>query len=150
MRLIRALALVCLAACNDANDPGDPRPLTGRSLEGRWVRIQVVLSTSPNPVETDTTEITQNGEIFEFTESGGVEYFCRCPGFDTGPTPHYDSYSIAGDTLWLHQLGGASLSHLAEVTTSRLILRSPGTVPVDITGDGVPEDVTVTNTYRRD
>lgn len=150
MRLIQVVGLVCLAACNDPNDPGDPRPLTGQSLEGRWVRIQVVLSASRNPVVSDTTEITQNGEIFEFTESGGVEYFCRCPGFDTGPTPQYSSYSIAGDTLWLHQIGGASHPHLAEVTTRRLTLRNIGTFPVDITGDGIPEDVTVTDTYRGD
>ena len=150
MRLAMVLGLLFLVACGDPNDPGDPRPLTGQSLEGKWVRIQVVLATSSAPVVSDTTEIRENGEIFEFTDSGEVEYFCRCPGFDTGPTPQYTSYSISGDTLSLHQLGGASLPRIAEVTTRRLILRSTGTFPVDITGDGIPEDVSVTDTYRRD
>ncbi len=150
VRLTMILGFLFLVACSDGTDPGDPRPLTGQSLEGRWVRIQVVLATTSAPVVSDTTQIRENGEIFEFTDSGDVEYFCRCPGFDTGPTPQYTSYSISGDTLSLHQIAGGSLSQVAEVTTRRLILRSIETFPVDITGDGVPEDVTVTDTYRRD
>jgi hypothetical protein len=150
VRLTTVMGLLLLLACSDPAGPGDPLPLTGQSLEGRWVRIQVVLATSPSPVVSDTTEIRENGEIFEFTDSGEVEYFCRCPGSDTGPTPQYTSYSISGDTLSLHQIAGASISQVAEVTTRRLILRSIETFPVDITGDGVPEDVSVTDIYRRD
>jgi hypothetical protein len=150
VRLTTVLGLVFLVACNDSTDPGDPVPLTPQSLEGRWVRFRVVLSTSTDPVVSDTTEIPDNGEIYEFTESGDVEYSCRCPRFDVAPTPQYTSYSITGDTLWLHQDEGAPHPRLAEVTTLRLILRSLGTSAVDITGDGVPEDVRIADIYRRE
>jgi hypothetical protein len=36
------------------------------------VRIQVVRSTVTDPVLSDTTEIRENGEIYEFTVSGDV------------------------------------------------------------------------------
>jgi hypothetical protein len=58
---------------------------------------------------------------------------------------------IPGDTLWLHQVGGPPHRHLAKVTTRRLIFGGdPGTTPFDITGDGVPEDVTVADIYQRE
>jgi hypothetical protein len=148
VRLAMVFGLSFLVACSDPNDPGDPLPLTPQSLEGRWVKIQVVRSTTTEPVVADTTEIPENGEIYEFTESGGVEYSCRCPGFDVAPTPQYTSYSITGDTLWLYQDEGAPHRHLAEVTTRRLIFRSFGAI--DISGDGVPEDVRIDDIYRRE
>jgi hypothetical protein len=116
------------------------------------VKIQVVRSTVTDPVLSDTTEIPENGEIYEFTASGDVNYFCRCPGgAEGGFTPQYTFYSITGDTLWLHQDEGAPQPHLAKVTTRRLIFGGgPGTTPFDITGDGVPEDVTVADIYRRE
>jgi hypothetical protein len=152
VRLTTLLGLVFLVACSDPNDPGDPLPLTPESLEGRWVKIQVVRSTVTDPVLSDTTEIPENGEIYEFTASGDVNYFCRCPGgAEGGFTPQYTFYSITGDTLWLHQDEGAPQPHLAKVTTRRLIFGGgPGTEPVDITGDGVPEDVTIAHIYRRE
>ena len=150
MRLAMVFSLSFLVACSDPNDPGDPLPLTPQSLEGRWVKTQVVRSTTTGPAVADTTEIPENGEIYEFTESGGVEYSCRCPGFDVAPTPQCTSYSITGDTLWLRQEEGAPQPRLAEVTTRRLIFRGLGTMPVDISGDGVPEDVRIDNIYRRE
>jgi hypothetical protein len=99
-------------------------------------------------VSADTTEIPQNGEIYEFTESGGVEYSCRCPGSGVAPTPQYTSYSITGDTLWLHQDEGPPQPRVAEVTTRRLIFRSVGAI--DISGDGVAEDVRIEEIYRRE
>lgn len=152
MRLTTVFGLAFLLACSDPNDPGDPLPLTPESLEGRWVKIQVVRSTVTDPVLSDTTEIRENGEIYEFTASGDVNYFCRCPGgAEGGSTPQYTSYSITGDTLWLHQDDGAPQPHLAKVTTRRLIFGGgPGTESFDITGDGVPEDVTVAHIYRQE
>jgi hypothetical protein len=152
VRLSTVFGLAFLLACGDPNDPGDPLPLTPESLEGRWVKIQVVRATVTDPVLSDTTEIPENGEMYSFTASGDVQYFCRCPGGAEGvATPQYTSYSITGDTLWLHQDDGPPHRHLAKVTTRRLILGGgPGTVPSDITGDGVPEDVTVTQIYRQE
>lgn len=63
VRLTTIRSLAFLIACSDPADPGDPLPLTPRSLEGRWVKIQVVLSTSAAPVLSDTTEIPENGEV---------------------------------------------------------------------------------------
>jgi hypothetical protein len=72
-------------------------------------------------------------------------------GAEGGSTPQYTSYSITGDTLWLHQGDYPSQPHLAKVTTRRLIFGGgPGTTPFDITGDGVPEDVTVADVYQRE
>jgi hypothetical protein len=107
--LITLFVLAFLVACSDPNDPGDPLPLTPESLEGRWVKFQVVRSTVTEPVLSDTTEIPENGEIYEFTASGDFNYFCRCPGggFNGGLTPQYTFYTITGDTLWLHQDDGA-------------------------------------------
>jgi hypothetical protein len=148
VRFALAVSLFLLVACSDPNAPGDPLPLTPQSLEGRWVKIQVVLSTTTGPALADTTEIPQNGEIYEFTESGSVEYSCRCPGSGVAPTPQYTSYSITGDTLWLHQDEGPPQPRLAEVTTRRLIFRSFGAT--DISGDGVAEDVRIEEVYRRE
>ena len=103
-------------------------------------------------VLSDTTEF-ENGDIYEFTASGDVNYFCRCPGGADGvSTPQYTSYSITGDTLWLHQDEGPPQPRRVKVTTRRLIFGGgPGTQPVDITGDGVPEDVTpVAQIYRKE
>lgn len=151
MRLSTIFGLAFLLACSDPNDPGDPLPLTPESLEGRWVKIEVVRSTVTDPVVSDTTEIPENGEIYEFTASGDVNYFCRCPGSGIAPTPQYTSYSITGDTLWLHQDDGAPQPLLAKVTTRRLIFGGgSSTVPIDITGDGVPEEVTIAHIYRRE
>ena len=146
MRLALAISLFLLAACSDPNEPGNPLPLTPQSLAGRWVKIRVVLSTGS--ALADTTQIPQNGEIYEFTESGGVEYSCRCPGSGVAPTPQYTSYSITGDTLWLHQEEGPPQPRLAEVTTRRLIFRSFGAT--DISGDGVAENVSIEEVYRRE
>ena len=148
MRFAVTIGLLLLSACSDPNEPGDPLPLTPQSLAGRWVKIQVVLSTTTGSALADTTEIPQNGEIYEFTESGGVEYSCRCPGSGVAPTPQYTSYSITGDTLWLHQDEGPPQPRLAEVTTRRLIFRSFGAT--DISGDGVAEDVSIEEVYRRE
>jgi hypothetical protein len=152
VRLPMVFSLALLLGCGDPNDPGDALPLTPESLEGRWVRIQVVRSTITAPVLSDTTEI-ESGEIYEFTASGDVTYSCRCPGGAEGvPTPQYTSYSITDDTLWLHQDDGAPQPRLAKVTTRRLVFGGggPGTTPFDITGDGVPEDVTVADVYQRE
>jgi hypothetical protein len=140
-----------LLACGDPNDPGEALPLTPESLEGSWVKIQVVRSTVTDPVLSDTTEI-KSGEIYEFTASGNVTYSCRCPsGAEGGSTSQYSSYSITADTLWLHQNDGAPQPYLAKVTTRRLIFGGgPGTTPFDITGDGVPEEVTVADVYQRE
>ena len=119
VRLTTVSAFAFLMACSDPSAPGDPLPLTPESLEGRWVKLQVVLSTSAAPVLSDTTEIPENGEVYQFTETGGVEYFCRCPGVGIAPTPHYTSYSITGDTLSLHQEEGTPYGRLAVVTTRR-------------------------------
>jgi hypothetical protein len=152
VRLTTVLGFAFLLACSDSNDPGDPLPLTPESLAGRWVKFQVVRSTITAPVLSDTTEIPENGEIYEFTASGDVTYFCRCPGgAEGGVTPQYTSYSVSGDTLWLQQDDGSPQPYLAKVTTRRLILGGgPGTQPFDITGDGVPEDVTVADIYRQE
>ena len=152
LRLTTAFGLTFLLAWSDPNDPADPLPLTPESLEGTWVRIQVVRATVTDPILSDTTEIPDNGEIYSFTASGDVEYSCRCPGgAEGGSTPQYTSYSITGDTLWLHQDDGPPHRHLARVTTRRLMFGGgPGTQPFDITGDGVPEDVTVADIYRKE
>jgi hypothetical protein len=152
MRLTFSIGVGLLLACSDPNDPGDPLALSPESLEGRWVKFQVVRSTVTEPILSDTTEIPENGEIYEFTASGGVQYSCRCPsGAEGGGVPQYTSYSITGDTLWLHQAEGPPQPILAKVTTRRLILGGgPGTTPFDITGDGVPEDVTVAHIYRQE
>jgi hypothetical protein len=152
VRLTTVFGLAFLVACSDANDPGDPLPLTPESLEGRWVKFQVVRSTVTEPVLSDTTEIPENGEIYEFTASGDVHYFCRCPGgAEGGSTPQYTSYSIAGDTLLLYEGDYPPQRLLAKVTTRRLIFGGgPGTTPFDITGDGVPENVTVADIYRQE
>ena len=153
MHLTPVFGLAFLLACSDPNDPGDPLPLTPESLEGRWVKIQVVRSTVTEPILSDTNEIPENGEIYEFTASGDVNYSCRCPGgAEGGFAPQYTSYSITGDTLWLYQEGDyPPHPRLAKVTTRRLIFGGgPGTTPFDITGDGVPEDVTVAEIYRQE
>jgi len=152
VRLTTVCGLAFLVACSDPNDPGDPLPLTPESLEGTWVKIQVVRSTVTDPVLSDTTEIPKNGEMYEFTASGDVNYSCRCPGgAEGGATPQYTHYSITGDTLWLHQDEGPPQGYLAKVTTRRLILGGgPGTEPFDITGDKVPEDVTTAYIYRQE
>jgi hypothetical protein len=152
MRFTAISGLAFLLACGDPNDPGDPLPLTPESLEAKWVKIQVVRSTITAPILSDTTEIPDNGEIYVFTASGDVAYSCRCPGgAEGGVTPQYTSYSITGDTLWLQQDDGLPQPYLARVTTRRLILGGgPGTQPLDITGDGVPEDVTVAQIYRQE
>jgi hypothetical protein len=152
MRLTTVFSLAFLLACSDPNDPGDPLPLTPESLAGTWVKIQVVRATVTDPILSDTTEIPDNGEMYSFTASGHVEYSCRCPGGAEGVgTPQYTSYSITGDTLWLHQDNGAPQPSLARVTTRRLIFGGgPGTEPFDITGDGAPENVTVAQIYRRE
>jgi len=151
VRLTIVLGCRRIAKYSNPNDPGDPLPLTPESLEGRWVRIQVVRSTITDPIVSDTVDI-KSGEIYEFTASGDVAYSCRCPGGAEGvSTPQYTSYLITGDTLVLYQTDGSPHLHRVKVTTRRLIFGgSPGTTPFDITGDGVPEDVTVADIYRRE
>ena len=153
MRLTTALGLALLVACNGLEyltGPGDPVLLTPESLEGSWVHVRTVFSTSTDPILTETKEIPENGAIYEFTKSGSVTYSCRCPGFDTAPTLQYISYSISDDTLRLHQSEGAPHAHLAEVTTRRLVLTTPwSTFPRDVNHDGAPEDVTVAYIYQR-
>ena len=146
------LCLALLMACDGLEyltGPGDPVPLTPQSLEGSWVRVRAVISTLTSPVLSDTTDIPENGLIYELSESGEAKEFCRCPSLATAPSSSIVSYSVAGDTLRLQSRDGWSLSYLAEVTTRRLVLRAIGTFPHDIDEDGVAEDVRVTYTHQR-
>ena len=56
MRLTTVFSLAFLLACSDPNDPGDPLPLTPESVEGTWVKIQVVRATVTDPILSDTTD----------------------------------------------------------------------------------------------
>jgi hypothetical protein len=155
--LFPVIGLAGALACNDLEylmGPGDPVSLTPQALEGRWVRVRVVLSTSSTePVVSDTAEIPDNGLIYKFTASGGAEESCRCPGLGIAPSALITSYSISGDTLRFHSSDGVLTylagTYLAEVTTRRLILRNPGPFPHDLDQDGVPEDVRATFTHQR-
>ena len=145
MRLI-AFGLVFFAAC-DLTGPGDPVPLTSESLAGKWELVERVLS-STNPVLSDTKEISENGTIYEFTRSGGAKESCRCGGI--GPSSLVSAYSISGDTLRLQTSENPAFeTYLAELWTHQLILRGIGTIPHDINGDGVLEDMTLTRTFQR-
>lgn len=114
--------------------PGTPLELTHQSLEGRWVNVLLAYT----GVGIEHPYSPDEGEIVEFDGSGGVQHF-RYPPSVTYASPYY---TINGNTLTME------VTHVAEVSTTRLVLTLGGVIG-DYDGDGDQEEAVQVLTYQR-